>query len=138
MSYFICLKASNQSDLMQHNVPAAIFHLVQYSVCSSHQRCWRAVAKHKNMRYARQHLVCSARLPRFGEMFLWRKSLVCYFGALICICGARRRQFHSCRRQFSCAAIFFTCAAVFYACATTDCSSKFWSFLLCEIICPNG
>jgi hypothetical protein len=43
MSYFICLKASNQSDLMQHNVPAAIFHLAQYSVCSSRQRCRRGV-----------------------------------------------------------------------------------------------
>ena len=35
ISYFICLKASNQSDLMQHNVPAAIFHLAQYSVWQS-------------------------------------------------------------------------------------------------------
>ncbi len=105
ISYFICSKASNQSDLMQHNVPAAIFHLAQYSVCSSRQRCRRAfgvgrvflrvrvVAKHNNMHFARQHRVRSERLPHFGEMFQWRKSSVCCFGALICICGARRRQF---------------------------------------------
>ena len=101
ISYFICLKASNQSDLMQHNVQAAIFHLAQYSVCSSRRRCRRAcvracgvfftpavlpshshvVAVHNNIRYARQHGVRSARLPRFGEMFQWRKSSVCCFGA---------------------------------------------------------
>ena len=27
---------------MQHNVPAAFFHLAQYSVCSSRRRCWHA------------------------------------------------------------------------------------------------
>ena len=114
ISYFICSKASNQSDLMQHNVPAAIFHLAQYSVCSSRQRCRRGVRcaarsvfllvrvipKHNNMHFARQHSVRSERLPRFGEMFQWRKILVCCFGALICICGARRRQFHTRHRQF--------------------------------------
>ncbi len=103
ISYFICSKASNQSDLMQHNVPTAFFHLAQYSVCSSRQRCRRSirraarlsvcgaasflrvrvVAKHNNMHFARQHCVRSARLPRFGEMFQWRKSSVCCFGALI-------------------------------------------------------
>ncbi len=112
ISFFICLKASNQSDLMQNNVPAAIFHLAQYSVCSSSQRCWcgvryavrcvflcvRVISKHNNMHYARQRRVRSARLPRFGEMFQWRKSSVCCFGALICICGARCRQFY-CRRH---------------------------------------
>ncbi len=41
----------------------------------------RVVAVHDNMHYARQHGVRSARLPRFGEMFQWRKSLVCCFGA---------------------------------------------------------
>ncbi len=98
ISYFICLKASNQSDLMS-NVQAAIFHLAQYSVCSSRRRCRRAcvrvcgvfftpavspshvVAVHNNIRYARQHGVHSARLPRFGEMFQWIKSSVCCFGA---------------------------------------------------------
>ena len=106
ISYFICLKASNQSDLMQYNVPAAIFHMAQYSVrgvwlARSVRRVFRAcrfsltlchteraVAKHNNMGYARQHRVRSARLPRFGEMFQWRKSLVCCFGALICILRA--------------------------------------------------
>jgi hypothetical protein len=39
------------------------------------------VAVHNNIRYARQHGVRSARLPRFGEMFQWRKSSVCCFGA---------------------------------------------------------
>jgi hypothetical protein len=88
---------------MQHNIPAAFFHLAQYSVCSSRQRCrrnvrraaWlsvcgaasflrvRVVTKHNNMHFARQHRVRSARLPRFGEMFQWRKSSVCCFGALI-------------------------------------------------------
>jgi hypothetical protein len=53
------------------------------------------VAVHNNIRYARQHGVRSARLPRFGEMFQWRKSSVCCFGA----CGAVKRQFHSRRRQ---------------------------------------
>ncbi len=45
ISYFICLKASNQSDLMQHNVPAAIFHLAQYSVCGSRRRCRRGMGR---------------------------------------------------------------------------------------------
>jgi hypothetical protein len=43
--------------------------------------------------------------------------------------------------NFTRGAVFFTRAeraAVFCACATTDGSSKFWSFLLCEIICQNG
>ncbi len=53
-----------------------------------------SLPKHNNMHYARQHPVRSARLLRFGEMFQWRKSLVCCFGALICICGARRHQFY--------------------------------------------
>ncbi len=39
------------------------------------------VAVHNNIRFARQHGVRSARLPRFGEMFQWRKSSVCCFGA---------------------------------------------------------
>jgi hypothetical protein len=43
----------------------------------------RVVTKHNNMHFARQHRVRSARLPRFGEMFQWRKSSVCCFGALI-------------------------------------------------------
>ena len=120
ISYFICSKASNQSDLMQHNIPAALFHLAQYTVCSSRQRCrrnvrraaWlsvcgaasflrvRVVTKHNNMHFARQHRVRSARLPRFGEMFQWRKSSVCCFGALICICGVRRRQLYTRRHLF--------------------------------------
>ncbi len=171
---------------MQHNVPAAIFHLAQYSVCSSRFRCaarhsvacffTRAhccqhtvffhacvlLSTHKNMHYARQHRVRSAHLPHFGEMFQRRKSWDCCFGALICICIARRRQFNARRHQFLARAVnfwrgavnfwrgavnftrgfvFFTRAAravVFCACATTDGSSKFWSFLLCEIICRNG
>ncbi len=113
ISYFICLKASNQSDLMQHNVPAAIFHLAQYSVrqlsalsarrsvrravCGARrvfyacrfslvlrhteQSSVRVVAVHDNMHYARQHSMRSARLPHFGDMFQWRKSSVCCFGA---------------------------------------------------------
>ena len=148
ISYFVCLKASNQSDLMQHNVPAAIFHMTQYSVCGiwSGRRVFRAcsflltlrhtervVTKHNNMRYARQHRVRSACLLR----------LVCCFGVLTCICGARCGAVN-----FTCAAVnftrslfaavFFTCTAVFCACATTDGSSKFCSFLLCEIICQYG
>ncbi len=55
---------------------------------------------HKNMHYAWQHHVRLARLPRFGEMFHWRKSSDCCFGALICICSARRRQFNTRRHQF--------------------------------------
>ncbi len=55
---------------------------------------------HKNMHYAWQHRVRLVRLPRFGEMFQWRKSLDCCFGALICICSARRRQFYARHRQF--------------------------------------
>ncbi len=117
ISYFICLKASNQSDLMQHNVPAAIFShgtifCVRRSVgavgavctaCFLHLRhTERVVAKHNTMRYARQHRVSSACLPRFGEMFQWRKSLVCCFGALIRICGARRLQFYACRQFYVC------------------------------------
>jgi hypothetical protein len=38
------------------------------------------VAVHNNICYARQHGVRSARLPRFGELFQWRKSLVFCFG----------------------------------------------------------
>jgi hypothetical protein len=105
----MCSKASNPSDLMQHNVPAAIFYMAQYSVCG----CWSAllvrrvfrpcgfsltlphaehiVAKHNTMHYAR---VCSEHLPCFGEMFQWRKSFVC-FGALICKFGVCRHLFHS-------------------------------------------
>ena len=110
----MCSKASNPSDLMQHNVPAAIFYLAKYSVCSSRQRCRRGVrcearrvflrvclvAKHNNMHYARQPRVPSARLPHFGEMFQCRKRLVCCFGALICVCSARCRQFYSRRHLF--------------------------------------
>jgi hypothetical protein len=132
ISYFICLEASNQSDLMQHNVPAAIFshgtifcvrRLVSAvravgAVCAA---CFprlrnteRVVAQHKNMRYARQHRVCSARLPRFGEMFQWGKSLVCCYGALICICGAMRRQFHVRRGQlYVRLGQFYTCCRLF-------------------------
>ncbi len=69
---------------MQHNVPAAFFHLAQYYVCSSRRRCQRAcvrrvfyacrlalhiVAAHNNMRYARLHGMRSVRLPRFGDTF---------------------------------------------------------------------
>jgi hypothetical protein len=57
------------------------------------------VAAHNNMRYAWLHGMRSVRLPRFGDTFQWRKSSVCCFGALICNCGARRRQLHSRRRQ---------------------------------------
>ena len=66
---------------MQHNVQAAIFHLAQYSMCSSRRRCQRVcvracgvfftpavspsnshvIAVHNNIRYARQHGVRSAR-----------------------------------------------------------------------------
>ena len=53
------------------------------------------VAAHNNMRYARLHGMRSVRLPRFGDTFQWRKSSVCCFGALICNCSARQRQFHS-------------------------------------------
>jgi hypothetical protein len=57
------------------------------------------VAKHYNMHYARQHCVCLEYLPRFGEMFQWRKSLFC-FGALICKFSVRRHLFHSRRHLF--------------------------------------
>ena len=81
ISYFICLKASNQSDLMQYNVPAAIFshgtifcaRRLVGAVCVACFPCLRhterVAAEHNNMHYARQHRVRSARLPRFGEMF---------------------------------------------------------------------
>ncbi len=118
ISYFICSKASNQSDLMQHNVHAAIFHLAQYSVCSIRQRRrrgFRCAARHSAACFftqarCRQHTkicithgntVCVRRVFRVsGEMFQWRKSSDCCFGALICICSARRRQFNARRRQF--------------------------------------
>jgi hypothetical protein len=60
----------------------------------------RVVAEHNNLHFALQHRVRSVGLPRFGEMFQWRKSLVCCFGALICIGGARRRQFYERRHLF--------------------------------------
>jgi hypothetical protein len=97
----------------------------------------RVVAEH-NIHYSWQHCVRSARLLRFGEMFQWRKILVCCFGALICNFGACHRLFHSRPIFFTCAAIFFTRAAVFCACDATDDSSKFCSFLFCEMICQNG
>ena len=99
ISYFICSKASNQSDLMQHNVHAAIFHLAQYSVCSIRQRRrrgFRCAARHSAACFftqarCRQHTkicithgntVCVRRVFRVsGEMFQWRKSSVCCFGA---------------------------------------------------------
>jgi hypothetical protein len=52
------------------------------------------------MHFAWQHRVRLERLPRFGEMFQWRKSSVCCFGALICICGARGRQLYARRHLF--------------------------------------
>jgi hypothetical protein len=127
ISYFICLKASNQSDLMQHNVPAAIFShgtifcvwRGQYSVRCVFHACGfsltlhltepssvRIVAKHNNMCYARQH---SVRLAR--EMFQWRKSLVYCFDGLICNCSVRRHQLHLHHRLFHsrCCLLYLGC-----------------------------
>jgi hypothetical protein len=126
------LKASNQSDIMQHNVPAAIFHLhnilcaavvgavgaacgarrifyaCRFSLAPCHTELSSVcvVAVHNNMLYALQHGVRSARLPHFGEMFQWRKSSVCCFGArgavnythaavatVLCACDANRWQY---------------------------------------------
>ncbi len=93
------MKASNQSDLMQHNVPTAFFNLEQYSMCSSRLRGMRrgvfftpavspshcASLPHTTIiHYAWQYGVRSVCLTCFGDMFQWRKSLVCCFGALIC------------------------------------------------------
>jgi hypothetical protein len=133
---------------MQHNVPAAFFHLAQYSVCSSRQRCRRGVrraarrvflpvlvvAKHNNMHFARQHRVRSAGLPRFGEMFQWRKSLACCFGALICICGARRRSISRAPTSFLLAP---NAPPFFVLVAQQMAAVNFGNFLRCEIICQN-
>jgi hypothetical protein len=102
---------------MQHNVPAAIFHLAQYSVCGVGRRCrcGRAATtaiSPKHCATLNNHLCASSLntifithgntvcVRRFGEMFQWRKSLVCCLGALICICSARRRQFYTRRSLF--------------------------------------
>ena len=118
ISYFICLKASNQSDLMQHNVQAAIFHLAQYSVCSSRRRCWRACVR----------AACFLRLPfrprtrtslPYTTIFVthgntvcvrrvFRVSVKCFSGEKVrCAVSVRAepsnvraaRQFHSRRRH---------------------------------------
>ncbi len=119
ISYFICLKASNQSDLMQHNVQAAIFHLAQYSVCSSRRRCRRAACV---------RAACFLRLPfrprtrtslPYTTIFVthgntvcvrrvFRVSVKCFSGEKVrCAVSVRAepsnvraaRQFHSRRRQ---------------------------------------
>jgi hypothetical protein len=63
----------------------ACLRLVFYACCFA--LALHVVAVHNNIRYARQHGVRSARLPRFGEMFQWKKSSVCCIGA----CGAVKR-----------------------------------------------
>ena len=122
ISYFICLKASNQSDLMQHNVQAAIFHLAQYSVCSSRRRCRRACVR------ACVRAACFLRLPfcpctrtslPYTTIFVthgntvcvrrvFRVSVKCFSGEKVrCAVSVRAepsnvrtaRQFHSRRRQ---------------------------------------
>jgi hypothetical protein len=62
-------------------------------------------APHNNMHYARQHGVRLVRLPRFGEMFQWRKSSVCCFGVRGAVNVARGTV------SYTCAAV----AAVFCA-----------------------
>jgi hypothetical protein len=66
----------------------------------------RAVAKHKNMHYARQNRVCSARLLRFGEMFQWRKSLVCHLGARHCQLHLRHHRRRLLRQQMAALILF--------------------------------
>ena len=119
ISYFICSKASNQSDLMQHNVPAAFFHLAQYSVCSSRRRCRRACVRacvracgvfftpavspshctlspHTTICVTHGYTVCVRCVFHVSVIrFSGEKRSVCCFGALICNCSARQRQFHS-------------------------------------------
>jgi hypothetical protein len=50
-----------------------VFHACSFSLTLRHTE--RVVAEQNNMHYALQHRVRSAHLPRFGEMFQWRKSL---------------------------------------------------------------
>jgi hypothetical protein len=60
-----------------------VFYACHFSLVLRHTEpsSVRVVAVHDNMHYARQHSMRSARLPRFGDMFQWRKSSVCCFGA---------------------------------------------------------
>ncbi len=81
-------------------VVRSVFHACRFSLTLRHTEPSSVciVAEHNNMWYTRQHGVRSARLPRFGEIFQWRKSSVCCFGALLCNFGASRRQLHLRRR----------------------------------------
>ncbi len=124
ISYFICLKASNQSDLMQHNVPAAIFShgtifCVRHSVgaigtvsvvgaaCFPRLRFFPHTALHWTRRcQTQQYALRTATLCVSGTSSAFRcnvsveKNSVCCFSVLICICGACRRQFHLRHHQF--------------------------------------
>ncbi len=101
----LCSTMSQLPFFTWHNILCGVFgQPFRWGVRCAERRVFLrvcVVAKHNNMHYARQHCVRSARLPRFSEMFQWRKSLVCCFSALICICGVRRCQFNARRRQFN-------------------------------------
>jgi hypothetical protein len=69
----------------------------------------------------------SARLPRFGDMFQWRKSLVCCF-------GARGAVNYTHAPSITLAPP----SPLSFALATpTDGSIKFLLFFFCEMICQN-
>ncbi len=122
ISYFICSKASNQSDLMQHNVPATFFHLAQYFVRSSRRRCRRAC-----MRAA-----CFLRLPFCPhtarccrtQQYALHMATRYAFGA-----SSTFRWYVSVEKKFS---LLFRCANLQFQCAATSISLALTSFSLAQ------
>ena len=109
---------------MQHNVPAAFFHLAQYSVCSSRRRCRRACVR------ACVRAACFLRLPfcprtarcRRTQQYALRTSTRYAFGA-----SSTFRWYVSVEKKFG---LLFRCANLQLQCAATSISLALTSISL--------
>ncbi len=160
ISYSICLKASNQSDLMQQNVPAAIFSHgtifcvrrsvgVVGAVCFPRLQLLPHTAPHwTRCRWTEQHALRTATPCAFGasSTFWWNVSVEKKFVLMLRCANLHLR----------CTATSISLAPPSIFCAPRSfllephappsivlvpqqmAAVNFGSFLLCKIICQNG
>ncbi len=117
----MCSKASNQSDRMQHNVPAAIFsHGTIFCVRRGQRSMFLAPAVSPShwtrRRLAQQHLLRSATQYAFGasSVFRWNFSVDKNFGVLL---QCTNLQLRCTQSSFSLAPPAFSLAPLSFALA---------------------
>jgi len=111
---------------MQHNVPAAFFHLAQYSVCSSRRRCRRACVRacvRAACFYACRFALALARRCRTQQYSL-RTATRCAFGT-----SSAFRWNVSVEKKFG---LLFRCANLQLQCAATSISLALTSISLAQ------